>query len=226
MAPARILPLRPTFSLIDLDCLAHNIRELRRITPPAALLMAVVKADAYGLGLREAAPVCLANGADCLGVAILDEALTLRQSGIDAAIVILGATAPWQAEEIVRQGLAATICSLESAAALSQAAIKHGRPALVHIKIDLGMNRLGIWPDERGLRLVESIALLPGLQLEGIFTHFASADETDKIFAREQFEMFMDFADTLSLAAACGRGSATPPTAPPCLTCRRPTWTW
>jgi len=195
--PPSVPPLRPTFLLVDLDILAHNIRELRRLASPRAELMTVIKADAYGNGLVEAAPVCLANGAGALGVATFDEAMALRYAGIDAPLLVIGYTAPYQAAEMVRHGVAAAVFSLDVAEAYSAAAKAHDKPAKVHIKVDTGMSRIGVWPDDTGLDVAERIARLPGLEIQGVFSHFASADEDDKSFALEQFERFIGFADAL-----------------------------
>lgn len=194
-------PLRPTYFLVDLDLLAHNVRELRRITAPGTQLMTVIKADGYGHGLLEAAPVCLANGAGWLGVATVDEALALRCAGFTAPVLVLGYSAPWQATALARADIAVTVMTAETAVALSDAAAQGRRRARVHIKVDSGMSRLGIWPDDAGLELVERIARLPGLELEGIFTHFASADEADKAFTHQQFARYLEFVGQLA-----GRG--------------------
>jgi alanine racemase len=191
-------PLRPTFLIVDLDILAANVRELRRLASPKAELMTVIKADAYGNGLLEAAPVCLASGADQLGVATFDEAIALRRAGITAPVQVIGYTAAYQAAEVVRQGIGAAVFAADVAAAYSEAARAQNRPALLHLKVDTGMSRLGIWPDDSGLALAERIARLPGIELEGVFSHFASADEPDRTFTNEQFERFMGFCDRLA----------------------------
>ncbi len=193
-----IPPLRPTFAIIDLDAIAHNVRELRRITSPGAQLMTVIKADAYGHGLTEVAPTCLGSGASRLGVAIPDEAFALRNSGIEAPILVIGHCAPWQAEHMVRGGIAGAVSRYEDAAAFSAAAVKLGLKAAVHIKVDTGMARLGIWPGTEGLSVAERIARLPGIDLEGVFTHFASADEADKAYTLEQLERYLGFVDGLA----------------------------
>ena len=199
MNPARsIPPLRPTFALIDLDALAHNVRELRRITSPDAELMCVVKADAYGLGLVDAAPVCLQYGANRLGVAVFDEAQALRSAGIVAPILVIGPTTPWQAGEMVRLGVAATVFTLDVAEALSRAALRQDRKATVHINVDTGMSRIGVRPDAQGLDLVQRIAGLPGIEVEGIFTHFAAADEADKSFTHQQLQRYQRFVDEVT----------------------------
>jgi len=189
--------MRPTCALIDLDAVAHNTRELKRIASPRAELMAVVKADAYGHGIREVAGTCLENGATRLGVAILDEALVLRSAGLDAPILVLGPLFPYQAETAVRSGVAATVSTPGEAAALGDAARRAGLVARVHVKVDTGMSRLGVFPDAAGAAAVERVASTPGVEVEGIYTHFAAADEADKSHARHQFELFLGFLDGL-----------------------------
>jgi alanine racemase len=195
-----IPPLRPTFAEIDLDCIAHNVRELIRAATPPAELMAVVKADAYGHGIREVAAECLASGATRLGVAVLDEALLLRRSGVDAPILTLGPLFPHQAPAAVEHGIAAAVSGLDEARALSEAAAGRRKTARLHVKVDTGMSRLGIWPDQSGVALIERMARLPRVEVEGVFTHFAAADETDKTHALMQFERFMGFLDMLRRA--------------------------
>lgn len=189
--------LRPTVAVIDLDTIAHNVRELRRIASPAAELMAVVKADAYGHGIVETAAECLTAGATRLGVAVIDEAIVLRRAGFDCPILVIGHVPGYSASTVLDFDIAATVFQVDDAVALSDEARRRGRRTPIHIKVDTGMSRLGIWPDEAGKALVEKIVRLPGLDVEGIFTHFADADEADKGFAREQFSRFMDFVDRL-----------------------------
>ena len=196
---------------VDLDAIAHNVRALRRITNPDARLMAVVKADAYGHGALEVARRALENGADALGVARLNEGIELRNAGFDAPILIFGYTLPALARKLVDFDLTQTVWSYQTAEALS-AAVPSGKPINIHIKIDSGMGRLGLLPDCRrlpalgadstmnALREVELIARLPGLRLEGVYTHFASADSADKSYAVKQFETFMEFLDDLGKA--------------------------
>jgi alanine racemase len=184
-------------AIVDLDAIAHNIRELRRIAAPSARLMAVVKANGYGHGLVETATESLANGATWLGVAVVDEAVVLRQAGITCPVLVIGHVGGYHAQTVQDFDITANVFGLDEATALSEAAARHGRRAPVHIKVDTGMARLGIWPDAAGADLVERIVRLPGLRAEGIFTHFASADEGDKSYAREQFARFMGFMDLL-----------------------------
>lgn len=194
---------------IDLKAIAHNIRELRRIADPDSRLMAVVKANGYGHGSVEVARCVLNNGAKVLGVARIDEAMILRNAGIDAPILIFGYTPPPFYKEILKFDLTQTVYSLQTAESLSVFAVSNNKKIKVHIKIDTGMGRLGILPDclrdyrENGIRAglalreVESIVRLTGLEPEGIFTHFSMADSSDKSFSRRQFEIFMEFISSL-----------------------------
>lgn len=194
---------------IDLDAVAANVRELRRITRPAARLLVAVKANAYGHGLVAVARQALAHGADALGVARLPEAVTLRSAGINAPVLIFGYTPPSDVEALVRHDLIQTVYAPETARAYAGRIGKSGGRLRVHLKVDTGMGRLGILPDSRrhvapGMdisgqtaRGVLDIAGLHELMLEGIFTHFASSDSADKGFAEEQFGTFMAFLDQL-----------------------------
>ena len=183
---------------IDLKAIAHNVRELRRITNSRSRLMAVVKANGYGHGSVEVARCALDNGAEFLGVARIDEAIKLRNEGIDAPVLIFGYTLPSFYEEILKFDLTQTVFSLHAAESLSAFAVSKNRKIKIHIKIDTGMGRLGIMPDsDSAVREIESIVRLPGLEREGIFTHFSTADSSDKEFARRQFEIFMEFLNNL-----------------------------
>ncbi|MBU1056616.1 MAG: alanine racemase [Proteobacteria bacterium] len=194
---------------IDLKAIAHNIRELRRITNPDSLLMAVVKANAYGHGSFEVARCALDSGADYLGVARIEEAILLREKKIDAPILIFGFTQPAHYEDILKYNLIQTVCSYSFAKSLSLFALSKNRKIKVHLKIDTGMGRIGILPDcfrsydkngikpESALAEVESIARLSGIEAEGIYTHFSMADSFDKSFALKQFEIFTEFTDQL-----------------------------
>ncbi|MDI7274585.1 MAG: alanine racemase [Anaerolineae bacterium] len=188
-AVRRKRPTRPTWVEIDLEAIAHNVRELCAIVGPKVRLMAVLKADGYGHGAVKVARTALNNGASWLGVACLSEGLALRQAGLDAPILILGYTPPWQAREVVEQGIDAAVFTLDTARALCRAAGEVGRPARVHVKVDTGMGRLGLLPDEvrEFVRLLRS---LPGIAVEGLFTHFATADSADGHYAQQQLDRF------------------------------------
>ena len=194
---------------IDLNAYAHNITELKKLTGKGTRFMAVVKADGYGHGAAEIGPVALQSGADYLGVARINEAVKLRRAGIDAPILILGYTPLDMAEMLIRYDLRQAVYSSSAAAALSEIAGRQGKKIAVHIKIDSGMGRLGLLvPDSAvgnwslgssptAVQETLAISRLSGLTVEGLFTHFATADEADKSYANLQLEKFLDFADRL-----------------------------
>ncbi len=197
---------------IDLDALAANVRELRRVTRAAARLLVAVKANAYGHGLIDVACRALECGADALGVARLPEALGLRAAGIAAPVLIFGYTPPADVGDLLRHDLIQTVYSPATARAYAERIGADSPRLKVHLKVDTGMGRLGILPDARryvapgmeisgsAVREVLDIAGCKRLMLEGIFTHFASADSADKSFAQEQFEIFLAFLDRLKRA--------------------------
>ncbi|MCX8131264.1 MAG: alanine racemase [Clostridia bacterium] len=183
---------------VNLDNIAHNVREIRRITNKKAEIMGVVKADAYGHGVMEVARTLLGNGVTRLAVSMLDEAIQLRKNGISVPILILSYTDPRRAEEIIRHDVTQTVFSQDLAKALSDAAVKLERNVKIHIKIDTGMTRVGFMPGYSAIKNVVEISKLPGIIIEGLFTHFASADESDKSYTHMQFEKFMSICNELS----------------------------
>ncbi|MFO7173872.1 MAG: alanine racemase [Bacillota bacterium] len=172
-----------------MGAIAHNVRELKRLLRPGTALMAVVKADGYGHGAAPVAQAALAAGAEWLGVATVEEGIQLRQAGIAAPILVLGPIAPEQAAQAVGHHLRVACFDLEVPRALAAAARTAGRTARVHLKVDTGMGRLGVRPEEVAA-LARAVADLPGVEVEGIFTHFASADEPDPAPTREQIARF------------------------------------
>lgn len=178
-----------TYALIDLDAIAHNVRAVLNHTGPGVQTYAVVKANAYGHGAVPVARAALEAGAHRLAVARVDEAVQLRQAGIDAPVLVFTYTLPAEVERVVAHDLAVAIASVESAQALSARAGASGRTAAVHVKVDTGMGRYGLLPDEV-VPFLEAVSGLPDLRLEGIMTHFAVADEADKTYTREQFARF------------------------------------
>ncbi len=190
-------PDRPTWLRVDLDAIAGNVRLLARIA--GAPLMAVLKGDGYGHGAVRAARAALGAGAAALAVATLGEGRALRSSDIGAPILVLGYTPPWQADEAVRLGLACTLFDGDAAQALSDAALAAGRRAVVHVKVDTGMGRLGLHPDEAGPFLAR-LGGLPGLEVAGIYTHFASADAADLASAEAQLARFLGLLRALEAA--------------------------
>lgn len=194
---------------IDLGAIAHNANELRRITRPEARLMAVVKADGYGHGAIPVARTALENGAGWLGVARIEEALALREAGIAAPILVLGYTLPRLAPLLVEKDITQTVTNFAAASAYQEAIENNEKKLRVHLKIDTGMGRLGMVPDFGRTSLtgkammghtffeIESINRLPGLEVEGIYTHLACADQEDKGHASRQMERFSDFLEKL-----------------------------
>lgn len=185
---------------VDLDAIAYNINEIRRITSPTAKIMAVVKADAYGHGFLEVAKTLIENNADCLGVAMLQEAKQLRSRGIKVPILVLGSTDPEAVEDIVDFDVMPNVFSYEFAEALSYASEKKDKISKIHIKIDTGMSRIGFvanCDNEKTINEIIKIANLPYIEIDGIFSHFSVADENDDSYTNLQFERFMSICEEL-----------------------------
>ena len=198
----------PVWAEIDLNAVARNICELRNILSPSSHLMAVVKANGYGHGSVEVARTALQSGADCLGVARINEGITLRKAGIDSPILIFSYTHPSMAEYLAEFNLTQTISSYDTAAALSSYAASLCKTIKVHIKIDTGMGRLGLMAlssssgttiNRSAINEIVSMADLPYIRLEGIFTHFATADSMDKTYSNKQFKIFIKFLNELDI---------------------------
>ena len=193
---------------IDLDAITTNIQELKKVTSPGALFMAVVKANAYGHGAVEVARQALVSGADWLGVARVHEAVALRKAGIDGKILVMNYTPPEFASLALEHDLVLTVFDLNTATAISDTAVAAGSQIVSHLKTDTGMGRLGLRPrgekvtglDPSRVKLAGRIAELPGLDLEGIFTHFAAADSRDTTYTEKQFDLFCDYIDALKKA--------------------------
>jgi len=183
---------------IDLAAISENIKGLRRLLSGSTRLMAVVKADAYGHGAVAVSRQAIDAGADALGVARLGEALELRNAGISEPILILGHTPPELAAKLILHDLIQSVFSYQNAVALAKSARKLGGRIRVHVKIDTGMGRLGIRADDAvcaeessdAVEEIRAIYELPDLIPEGIYTHFATADDRDKTVARQQFQLF------------------------------------
>ena len=180
---------RPTRAEISLDALSRNIASFRRALAPGTKLLASVKANAYGHGAVETAREAVSAGADMLGVAFLDEAVQLRREGIEAPILVLGYVPP-EGFPLARElGVSVALFRED---ALEAAAQSGGRPLRVHIKVDTGMGRLGVLAGEEAVRFVERAVRTPGVEVEGLFTHFARSDEADKAYTRMQHERFAE----------------------------------
>lgn len=197
--------LRRTWAEIDLDALAHNYRRARELTGPGVRYLGVVKADAYGHGAIQVAAQLEELGADYLAVSSLDEARELRHGGIDAPILILGHTPPEMVPELIRYHITQAVSARAKAEEYNAAASACGGRLKVHIKVDTGMSRLGfLVRDEHfdgGVEAIAASCALPGLEAEGIFTHFAVSDEDDtdsEAYTREQFALFLRVVNALA----------------------------
>lgn len=185
-------PERPTWLEIDLSAIAGNTRRIKEIVGPGVRVLVSLKADGYGHGALKVARTALHNGASRIGVATVSEAVPLRSAGVNAPILIFGYVPLWQMREAVRWDLTITLYSLDAAQALSRAAQALHKTVPVHIKVDTGMSRLGVRSEQSGeiLALMREVSRLPGLYLEGIFTHFAKADSSDLTHADLQLRRF------------------------------------
>lgn len=181
---------------VNLGAIRHNLKEIRKIINPGTKLMVIIKADAYGHG---AVPLAKAIGdcADAYGVAIIEEAVELRKAGITKPILILGYTSSQQFDQVVAYDVAQTVFQYDMAKALSEEAIRQGKKARIHIKLDTGMSRIG-YPDRReSIEEIKRITQLDNLEIEGIFSHFACADEVDKSSTFNQIKRFNNFVEQL-----------------------------
>jgi alanine racemase len=180
-----------TWAEIDLDAIAHNVSAYKRHVGPDVEVMAVVKANAYGHGALPIARAALQAGATRLAVHRAIEGVELRQAGIDAPILVMGYTPPSGAEMVSRWRLAPSLMTLEFAQALSARASALGATSSVHVKVDTGMSRYGLMPTEV-VDFLRAVQKLPGLYLEGLFTHFATADWADTTYTRGQLGVFTE----------------------------------
>jgi len=177
---------------IDYGALAHNVRQFKSLLSPQTELMAVVKADAYGHGACGVSQTALEAGASWLAVATVPEGIELRQTGIKAPILILGATnEPEQIEAIAYWQLQPTICSPQQALVFSETLSHQNEPLPIHLKIDTGMSRLGI-PWQQAVQFVEFVSRLPNLKIASIYSHLATADSPDPTAMQQQHRRFSE----------------------------------
>ena len=184
--------LRPVWAEIDLDNLAHNMQEIKRLSKSKEII-ATVKADAYGHGALDIAPTLLANGATRLAVAVVNEAVELRRGGIDCPIMVLGFTPDSLIDSILKYDIEQTVYTYDLAEKISKMAIEKNKIAKIHIALDTGMGRIGFTPEEKSLNQVYKISKLPNIIIEGLFSHFSY----DKSYTNMQFEKFNWFYDKL-----------------------------
>lgn len=181
-----------TYAEIDLAAIRFNISEERKRVGNDVKIMAIVKADAYGHGDIQVAEA-LKDLVDAYGVAIPEEAISLRQNGIGGMLLILGYSGSDWYEDIINNDISQTVYTYEMAKQLSDVASRLGKTAKIHIKIDTGMNRIGFMPVKDNIEVIRAISELPGIEIEGAFTHFARADEKSTKAIREPFEKYMIF---------------------------------
>lgn len=189
-----------TWAEVNLDAIAHNIREIRKIVSKDSKIMAVVKADAYGHGFLEVTRTLLENGADRLAVAVLQEGKQLRSRGVTVPILILGASGEETVEDLINFDITPSVFTYEFAKALSYEAEKKEKITKIHIKIDTGMSRIGFLAGDNNEEIVGEIlkiSKLPYIEIEGIFSHFAASDEFDKSYTLMQYKRFTDVCDKL-----------------------------
>jgi alanine racemase len=181
--------LRPAWAEINLDNLEYNLKEIKKLCKSKEII-GVIKADAYGHGAVETAPILLKNGVTRLAVAVITEALELRKAGIEAPIVILGFTPLDFGKAIVENDIEVTVYNYEYAEALSKIGQQFGKKIKVHIAIDTGMGRIGFLPNEESVNYVYKISKLSNIILEGLFSHFSTSDEVDKSYTEIQMEKY------------------------------------
>lgn len=182
---------RPVWIEINLDHLAHNIQEVRRVTHPGTKITAVIKADGYGHGACEIAKTLLENGADRLAVATLSEAITLRKAHPMVPILVLGYTPDELGQEVLAYGLTQTVYTFDQARAFNALAMRQATTMTVHLKIDTGMSRLGFQTTDGAIEEVLKCYALDHLTIEGVYTHFACADEVDKGITHDQVQKYL-----------------------------------
>ncbi len=188
---------RASFVEVNTASLRHNFSAVKSIVPKDAHIMAVVKANAYGVGAIKASEIFLQEGANYLGVATLDEALELRSRFSKTPILILGYSPNSNASMLIDNDLSAMIFSLEQAEVFSQMALKSQKRLKIHLKIDTGMHRLGLEPNFKSIEIIKKIRALKGLEVEGIFTHLSNADAKIKTHAKNQMKAFNAFLEQL-----------------------------
>ncbi|MBE6059825.1 MULTISPECIES: alanine racemase [unclassified Clostridium] len=181
--------MRPVWAEINLDTIATNTKNIKKLVGDKELI-AIVKADCYGHGAVDVVPTLLENGASRLAVAMLTEAIELRENNINAPIVILGYTPLYLGEELINYDIEQTVYDLDYAKELSKIALSFNKKAKIHIAIDTGMGRIGFLPGDDTVKTINEVYNLEGLEVIGIYSHFSTSDEKDKSYANEQLFKF------------------------------------
>lgn len=192
--------LRPAWVEVNLSNADYNIKQIKKKVGEDRQIIGVVKADGYGHGAPQIARVLLDNGVNTLAIAALSEAITLRKEGFTCPIIMLGLTPEMYHQTVIDYDITAVVSSFENAAHLSQLAEQVGKRPEILVAIDTGMGRIGFLPEEESVPQVVQISKLPGIKIKGLFSHFATADEKDKAYARGQLDKYNKFADLLIAA--------------------------
>ena len=188
--------LRPAWAEIDLDAIAYNTRNIKQLIGHKDLI-AVVKANCYGHGVIDIIPTLLENGVSRFAVAMISEALEIRENNITAPVMILGFTPLYLGEELINNDIEQTVYDLDYARELSKIALSLNKKAKIHIAMDTGMGRIGFLPNEKSIDDITEIYSLEGIDVVGIFTHFSTSDEKDKEYSHQQFTKMMSVIDEL-----------------------------
>ncbi len=192
------------YATVDLDAVRANMEEMKRILSPDTKIMGVLKADGYGHGAvpigKELEELSYVSG---YATATPEEALILRNAGLKKPILVLGYTFPYSYEEMIKNEIRITVFCEEMLDEISQCAKALDTKARIHIKVDTGMGRIGIFPDQAGYAFAEKALSYDMITVEGIFTHFAKADETDKNYTKMQFDQFSQFCRRIETGLSC-----------------------
>lgn len=181
--------IRPVWVEVEAAAIRENLRRIKALAGPRRKVMAVVKAEAYGHGALKVAQLAMAEGINWFGVATPEEGIALRQAGVEANILVFAPLMPEQAPAYCQYDLIATVTTGAGAVALDREAARCRRKMRVHIKVDTGMGRIGFLPEQAGAE-IEKLMALPHLVVEGLYSHFATADAADLSYARQQLRTF------------------------------------
>lgn len=194
-----MLPQR-VYAKIDLDAICQNIKNAMDKVGKETKVMAIIKTDAYGHGAVPVAKALSEIGCYAFGVATAKEAVVLRKNGIKNPILILGYVFPQDYDDLINYEIMHAVFEYHTAKTLSDEAVKLGKTAKIHIKLDTGMGRIGMQPTDESIEEIKKIYSLPNIEINGIFTHFACADEEDKTSCNNQKKKYLDFVGKLDKA--------------------------
>ena len=187
------------YARINMDNLRYNINKMKSLRKPDMKIMPIIKADAYGHGAVEIAKR-ITDLSDYFGVATIDEAVELRNAGINTPILIIGYTDSEDYDKLLAYNITQAVYDIDECKKLSDMAIRVGKKAKVHIKVDTGMSRIGFAVSDEEIKKAIALKDMPGLEIEGIFTHYAKADEVNKNYSYQQKKKFLYFIDSLEKA--------------------------